>query len=122
MDRMLDSLRGSAQIPVWLEIAAPLHASTFWGPPLLQASFDGSLDRIALFLSQVISYFDMYGRYYPSQWSMVVAVTSVLTGEVADWVSNLHSDHARELTNIGMFLESLRDTFEDETRVITAEG
>lgn len=86
------------------------------------ASFDGSPDRVALFLSHVISHFDIYGWFYPSQWSMVVVVTSVLTGEAADWVSDLHSDHARELTNIGMSLESLWSQFEDETRTLAAEG
>lgn len=73
-------------------------------------------------LSQVISHFDLYGQFYPSQWSMVIAVITVLTGEVADWVADLHSEHARELTNVGMFLESLRGRFEDETRTLAAEG
>lgn len=94
----------------------------FLGPPSIQASFDGNPDRIALFLSQVISHFDLYGRFYPSQGSMVVAVTTVLMGEVADWVADLHREHARELTNIGMFLEGLRARFEDNTRALAAEG
>lgn len=53
---------------------------------------------------------------------MVVTVNSVLTGKSADWVSDLHSEHARELTNIGMFLESLRKWFKDETWMLAAEG
>lgn len=46
----------------------------------------------------------------------MVAVTIVLTREAADWVADLHGDHARELMNVGMFLESLRSRFEDDTR------
>lgn len=45
----------------------------------------------------MLSYLDPYGHLYPSQWSMVVAITNVLTGEAADSVADLHSDHAREL-------------------------
>lgn len=65
---------------------------------------------------------DLYGRFYPSQWVMVMAVTAVLTREVADWVASLHSDHAQELVNVGLFLEALRERFEDESRAQLAEG
>lgn len=37
-------------------------------------------------------------------------------------MADLHSDHAWELTNIGMFLERLRRRFEDESSVKLAEG
>lgn len=93
-----------------------------FGPHHPSKPLDGSPDRVALFLSQVISHFDLYGRFYPSQWAMVVAITTVLTGEAADWVVDLHSEHARELTNVGMFLEDLRGRFEDESRAQSAEG
>lgn len=67
----------------------------------------------------MISHFALYGRFYPSHWAMVVAIMTVLTGEAPDWVVDLH---ARELTNVGMFLEGLRGQFEDESRAQTAEG
>lgn len=120
--RQTDSARAHEQVPVWPAGIWPPQQPLFWGPPPIQASFDGSSNRVALFLSQVISHFDLYGRFYPSQWSMVVAVTTVLTGEMVDWVANLHREHARELTNVGMFLEGLRGRFEDETRTQAAEG
>lgn len=44
----------------------PLPA--IWGPPPLQATFDGSPDRVAIFLNQVISYVDLYGCFYLSPW------------------------------------------------------
>lgn len=78
-----------------------------WGPPALQATFEGSPERVALFLSQVISHMDQYSWWYPSQWAMVVAVTSVLTEEADDWVASLHTNHARELVDMGKFLEAL---------------
>lgn len=53
---------------------------------------------------------------------MVVAITTVLRGEAADWVADLYSDHARELTDIGLFLESLRARFEDDSQTQQAEG
>lgn len=84
--------------------------------------FDGNPDQVALFLSQVLSYINLYGRLYPTQWSMVVAITTTLTGEVADWVADLHTDHAQELTDVGLFLEGLRSRFEDDTRMQVAEG
>lgn len=93
-----------------------------WGPPPLQATFDGSPDRLAIFLCQVISYVDLYGHLYPSQWAIVVAITTGLRGEAADWAADLHSDHARELVDVGLFLEGLRARFEDESRVQQAEG
>lgn len=93
-----------------------------WGPPPLQATFDGSPDWVAIFLNQVISYMDLYGHFYPSQWAMVVAITTVLMGEAADWVADLHSDHAHDLTDVGLFLEGLRAQFEDDSRTQQAEG
>lgn len=60
------------QIPSWAPgIWGP---QPMWGPPPLQAAFNGSLDRVAIFLSQVISYMDQFGHLYPSQWPMVVAI------------------------------------------------
>lgn len=85
-----------------------------WGPPQLQAAFNGNPDHVALFLSQVISHFNAYGHFYPSQWARVVAVTTVLTGEAADWVASLHNRHARELADLGLFLQSLRRWFKDD--------
>lgn len=92
------------------------------GPSLLQVTFNGRADQVAIFISQVLSYLDLYGHFYPSQWSMVVAITTILTGEAADWVADLHSDHAQELTDVGMFLEGLRAHFKDDTRTQQAEG
>lgn len=93
-----------------------------WGPPPLQATFDGNPDRVALFLSQIIIHMDLYGWFYPSQWVMVVAMTTVLTSEAADWVTDLHSDYARELLDMELFLEALRARFEDGSWVLQAEG
>lgn len=85
-----------------------------WGPPPLQAVFNGNPDRVALFLSQVISHMDAYGHFYPSQWARVVAATMVLTGEAAGWVAGLHNIYARELADLGLFLEALHSRFEDD--------
>lgn len=93
-----------------------------WGLPPIQASFDRDSGKVALFLSQVISHMDLYGHVYPSQWSMVVAVMGVLTREAANWVTDLHSDHAQELTDLGLFLEVLRVRFEDDIQVQITEG
>lgn len=86
-----------------------------WGPPPIQASFDCSSDQVALFLTQIISYLDVYGCCYPSQWVMVIAITAELMGEDTDWVADVHSDHTRELTDVGLFLEALWVRFEDES-------
>lgn len=108
--------RGGAmgQAPMWAQGVWP-QQQQLWGPPPIQASFDGTADRVALFLSQIITHMDLYGHLYPSQWAMVVAITMVLTGEVADWVADFHSDHTKELANMGMFLEAMRGHFEDIT-------
>lgn len=50
---------------------------------------------------------------YPSHWAMVVAITTVLKEEAADWVTDVHSDHLKQLANVGLFLEALRGCFED---------
>lgn len=51
-----------------------------------------------------------------------MAITSVLMGEAADWVVSLHANHARELVDVGKFLEALCSRFEDETGAQVAEG
>lgn len=106
--------------PFWVTGCWPQQQ--VWGPLPLQTTFSGSADRVSLFLSQVLSYVDLYGHLYPSQWAMVVAITNVLTREAADWVADLHSDHARELVDIGLFLEALCSRFEDDTRTQALEG
>ncbi|KAK9409369.1 RTL1: Retrotransposon-like 1 [Crotalus adamanteus] len=53
---------------------------------------------------------------------MVVAVTAVLQDEAAEWVANLHNDHARNLADVGLFLEALRSQFKDVSHVQQAEG
>lgn len=105
--------RTPEQAPLWGPGMWPQQA--LWGPPAIQATFDGSPDRVALFLSQIISHMDLYGRFYPSQWEMVMALTAVLTGKAADWVADLHSYHTRELADMGHFLEAVRFRFEDES-------
>lgn len=74
------------------------------------------------FLQPSISHLDLYAWFYPTQWTMVVAVLAVLEGEAAEWVANLHSEHARELANVGLFLETLRALFEDGSQAQQAEG
>lgn len=91
-----------------------------WEPPLLWATFDGNPDRLALFLSQVISHLDRYTHLYPSQWAMVMAVTAMLEGEAIEWVAYLHSEHV--LRNAGLFLEALNERFKDATRAQWVEG
>lgn len=59
-----------------------------------------------MFLSQAISHLATW--LYPSQWVMVVTVMAVLEGKAAEWVADLHTEHARELADIGLFLEALR--------------
>lgn len=53
---------------------------------------------------------------------MVIAITAVLMGEATYWVADLHSNHARELTDVGLFLEALWVRFEDESWAQVAEG
>lgn len=51
---------------------------------------------------------------------MVVAVD--MEGEASEWVSDLYSDHAAELGDMGLFLSTLQKRFEDNTRAQQAEG
>lgn len=50
-----------------------------------------------------------------------MALAVVLDDEAADWVANLYSEQGRELGNAGLFLEALREIFEDYTRAQRAE-
>ncbi|KAM3848292.1 uncharacterized protein M6D78_004949 [Vipera latastei] len=93
-----------------------------WGPPPIPVTFDGNPDRLAMFLSHVISHLDRYAQFYLSQWEMVVAVTASLQDEAAAWAADLYTDHARELADAGLFLEALRSRFEDVFRVQRAEA
>ncbi|KAK9395616.1 RTL1: Retrotransposon-like 1 [Crotalus adamanteus] len=53
---------------------------------------------------------------------MVVAVTASLQGEAAAWAADLYSDHARELADVGLFLDALKTRFEDPFWVQRAEA
>ncbi|KAK9408175.1 hypothetical protein NXF25_006949 [Crotalus adamanteus] len=53
---------------------------------------------------------------------MVVAVTASLQGEAAAWAADLYSDQARELADVGLFLDALKTRFEDPTRLQRAEA
>lgn len=93
-----------------------------WEPSAVWASFDGSPDRVALFLGQVIDHLEKYGHLYTSQWAMVMGMAAVMEGEAAYWVADLYSDHAGELGDIGLFLSALQEKFEDNARMEQAEG
>ncbi|KAK9401553.1 hypothetical protein NXF25_012267 [Crotalus adamanteus] len=75
-----------------------------------------------MFLGHVLNHLDRFAAQYTSQWAIVVAVTANLQGEAAAWAANLFTDHARELADIGSFLDALRACFEDPTRVQRAEA
>ncbi|KAK9395587.1 hypothetical protein NXF25_018948 [Crotalus adamanteus] len=49
-------------------------------------------------------------------------VTASLQGEAAAWASDLYSDHAQELTDVGLFLDALKTQFEDPSWVQRAEA
>ncbi|KAK9397281.1 hypothetical protein NXF25_020642 [Crotalus adamanteus] len=53
---------------------------------------------------------------------MVVAVTASLQGEAAAWAADLYSDQARELADVGLFLDALKTRFEDPTRQLRAKA
>ncbi|KAG8139156.1 hypothetical protein E2320_001932 [Naja naja] len=72
------------------------------GTTPLHASFDGSADRLAVFLGQVINHFDLYG-------------------EARGWAADLHREHSRHLADIGLFLNALRTRFEDNSEGQQAE-
>uniref|UniRef100_A0A670ZFG0 Uncharacterized protein n=1 Tax=Pseudonaja textilis TaxID=8673 RepID=A0A670ZFG0_PSETE len=61
----------------------PSGTSGYWpqrrvwgGPPPINTSFDGNPDRLALFLSQTVNHLELYSNCYPSQWSIIVAITT----------------------------------------------
>uniref|UniRef100_A0A2D4N5L3 CCHC-type domain-containing protein n=1 Tax=Micrurus spixii TaxID=129469 RepID=A0A2D4N5L3_9SAUR len=94
-----------------------------WGPPPLTANtFDGSSHKVAVFLSQILNHFDLYGHYYSSNWFMIIAVTRVLVGEAYEWAADMFRTRAAELEDIGYFLAALRNRFEDTTTDKSAEG
>ncbi|KAK9409868.1 Retrotransposon-derived protein PEG10 [Crotalus adamanteus] len=89
-----------------------------WNPPPISLTFAGDPDRLAVFLSHVLKHLDRYTTLYSSNWAMVVAVTASLQGEAAD----LYSDQARELADVGLFLDALKMRFEDPTRLQRVEA
>lgn len=93
-----------------------------WGLPPLHLTYNGHPDRLAIFLSHAIGHLDKYAPAYPSQWAMVMPVMAALQGEAAAWVADLYSDHARELGDVGLFLDALWAQFEDIARIRRAEA
>lgn len=91
------------------------------GPSVL-ATFDGSPGKVAIFLGQVLNHLNDYGHLYTSNWDMIMAVAAVMDEETADWVLDLYGAHAAELSNVGLFLASLKERFEDGTRTQEVEG
>ncbi|XP_039191766.1 UDP-GlcNAc:betaGal beta-1,3-N-acetylglucosaminyltransferase-like protein 1 isoform X1 [Crotalus tigris] len=104
------------------QVPPPWPQNMVWNPPPITLTFDGDPDRLAVFLSHVLNHLDRYSTLYSSNWSMVVAVTSSLQGEAAAWAADLYSDQARELADVGLFLDALRIRFEDPTRLQWAEA
>ncbi|XP_039196943.1 uncharacterized protein LOC120306935 isoform X2 [Crotalus tigris] len=101
---------------------APWPQNMVWNPPPIALTFDGDPDRLAVFLSHVLNHLDRYTTLYSSNWARVVAVTASLQGEAAAWAADLYSDQARELADVGLFLDALKTRFEDPTRLQRAEA
>lgn len=93
-----------------------------WDPLAVRATFNGSPDKVALFIGQVLNHKDRYGHLYTSLWDMVMAVVVAMEGEATDWVADLYGDHAVALGDVGLFLAALQERFEDSTRSQQAEG
>lgn len=53
---------------------------------------------------------------------MVMAVTTVMEGEAAEWVAALYGDHSPELRNVGLFLSAVQERFKDNTQALQAGG
>lgn len=102
--------------------AGPWCPRMIWGLPPLHLSYDGHPDQLAMFLSHAIGHLDKYAPAYLSQWAMVMAVIAALQGEAVAWAADLYSDHARELGDVGLFLDALQAQFEDVARVQRAES
>lgn len=90
-----------------------------WDPPAVRTTFNGSSEKVALFIGQVLNHIDRYGHLYTSQWDWIMAVMTVMEEEAADWVADLYGEHAEEL---GLFLATLQERFEDTTRTQQVEG
>ncbi|XP_039196604.1 uncharacterized protein LOC120306793 [Crotalus tigris] len=103
-------------------VPAPWPQQMIWNPPPISLTFDGDPDRLAVFLSHVLNHLDRYTTLYSSNWAMVVAVTASLQGEAAAWAADLYSDQARELADVGLFLDALKTRFEDPIRLLRAEA
>lgn len=50
-----------------------------------------------------------------------MAVSTVIEGEVANWVADVYSKHAGELGHIGLFLSAMQEWFEDNRWLQQAE-
>lgn len=93
-----------------------------WGPPAVRATFNGSPEKVALFIGQVLNNMDRYGHLYTSQRDQVMAITAVMEEKVVDWVADLYGEHTEELGDLSLFLAALQERFEDTTSSQQAEG
>ncbi|KAG8130970.1 hypothetical protein E2320_017516 [Naja naja] len=92
-----------------------------WGPPPIHATFDGNANHVAVFMGQIINHLDLYRKYYPTHWAMVVAITSMLEGEAGEWTACLHRKRSSAWADVGEFLETPRHRFDDSSWVQQVE-
>lgn len=85
------------------------------GAPAIKATFDGSPEKLAFFLSQVWVHMDRYRLAYVDNATCVNAIMTNLGGKAAEWVTALHNEGDPKLGETDTFLRELRARFGDDT-------
>lgn len=75
-------------------------------PPLIKATLDGNLEKLAFFLNQMWAHLDQYGPVYFDDVACVNAIVANVEGEAAECVTGLHDERVPELGDPNDFLGS----------------
>ncbi|ETE59976.1 hypothetical protein L345_14287, partial [Ophiophagus hannah] len=106
-----------------MPLAAPPPPARPAAPPQFKAAFDRDPDKLAFFLNRVWAHIDEYVSDYPSDQSMIQAITKKFKREAAEWMNQLHNKDVPELGNVdSCFLQELRDRFKDESQAQESEA
>ncbi|XP_058032369.1 uncharacterized protein LOC131194853 [Ahaetulla prasina] len=97
---------------------APPHPA----PPPFKPTFDGNPHHLAYFLSRIEAYVEQYRHQYPSERSLINAISDGMNvGLASEWIAQLHNERAPELNDVHGFMALLRNRFQNDDLIAECE-
>ncbi|XP_058029007.1 uncharacterized protein LOC131193133 [Ahaetulla prasina] len=103
------------QIPLRQQVGQLNNAPPPPTPPPFKPTFDGNPHHLAYFLSRIEAYAEQYRHLYPSERSLINAISDGMNvGLASERIAQLYNEHAPELNNVHEVITLLRNRFQDD--------